>query len=169
MGEGPQGAQRPQSPALSQTLVASPSAGRAPASPHPPGGLTDSSLSLGREFGALARAGWLVDADLEVGLESSVSQVAGQSRKESGVSRVGPLGASGLGSQGQSRSQGARAPNTTSAALAQERPVTLWVQRLRETCHTLSLRNSAAEPGLQPRTLAPTADQRLGPGASPRL
>lgn len=43
--------------------------------------------------------------------------VAGWSREESGVSRVGPRGAAKLGSRGQRRLQGARATNTTPPAM----------------------------------------------------
>lgn len=63
-------------------------------------------------LGALAQAGWSADAGLEVGLGSSVGQMAGQSRKESGVSRAGPLGDGGAGQLGLEQAPGELEPQT---------------------------------------------------------
>ena len=63
-------------------------------------------------LGALAQAGRSADAGLEVGLGSSVGQMAGQSREESSVSIADPLGDGGAGQPGPEQAPGELEPQT---------------------------------------------------------
>ena len=109
-GEGPHGGRMPLAPGVCSLAAqlwatgagtvldagSSCRVGRTPAN-HAIRNGTDGPLSHGRESGALASSGWPAVTGLEVGPGSSVGQAAGQSRKESSVSRAGPLGASRAG------------------------------------------------------------------------